>query len=117
MRNNVFFDLSRPRRIHVIGIGGPGMNAIAQVLCEMGHQVSGSDIHESEVLDRLRALRTLLRLDLGSRHAPRPRAQPPLPAPNPPHPTANQRIRTLSRHIPPVSRHIPTFFYHIPNHK
>jgi UDP-N-acetylmuramate--alanine ligase len=32
------------------------MNAIAQVLCEMGHQVSGSDIHESEVLDRLRAL-------------------------------------------------------------
>ena len=56
MRNNVFFDLSGPRRIHVIGIGGPGMNAIAQVLCEMGHQVSGSDIHESEVLDRLRAL-------------------------------------------------------------
>lgn len=51
-----FFDLSRPRRIHVVGIGGPGMNAIAQVLCEMGHQVSGSDIHESGVLDRLRAL-------------------------------------------------------------
>lgn len=49
------FDLSTPRRIHVIGIGGPGMNAIAQVLCEMGHHVSGSDIHESEVLDRLRA--------------------------------------------------------------
>ena len=56
MSIDTFFDLSRPRRIHVIGIGGPGMNAIAQVLCEMGHQVSGSDIHESEVLDRLRAL-------------------------------------------------------------
>lgn len=56
MSGNTFFDLSRPRRIHVVGIGGPGMNAIAQVLCEMGHQVSGSDIHESEVLDRLRAL-------------------------------------------------------------
>jgi UDP-N-acetylmuramate--alanine ligase len=56
MNNNLFFDLSKPRRIHVIGIGGPGMNAIAQVLSEMGHQVSGSDIHESEVLDRLRAL-------------------------------------------------------------
>jgi UDP-N-acetylmuramate--alanine ligase len=56
MSNNLFFDLSKPRRIHVIGIGGPGMNAIAQVLSEMGHQVSGSDIHESEVLDRLRAL-------------------------------------------------------------
>ena len=56
MSIDTFFDLSSPRRIHVIGIGGPGMNAIAQVLCEMGHQVSGSDIHESEVLDRLRAL-------------------------------------------------------------
>ena len=56
MSGGTFFDLSRPRRIHVVGIGGPGMNAIAQVLCEMGHQVSGSDIHESEVLDRLRAL-------------------------------------------------------------
>ena len=56
MSIDTFFDLSSPRRIHVIGIGGPGMNAIAQVLCEMGHQVSGSDIHESEVLDRLHAL-------------------------------------------------------------
>ena len=56
MSNDTFFDLSKPRRIHVVGIGGPGMNAIAQVLCEMGHQVTGSDIHESEVLDRLRAL-------------------------------------------------------------
>jgi UDP-N-acetylmuramate--alanine ligase len=56
MSVDTFFDLSRPRRIHVVGIGGPGMNAIAQVLCEMGHQVSGSDIHESEVLDRLRAI-------------------------------------------------------------
>jgi UDP-N-acetylmuramate--alanine ligase len=56
MSNDTFFDLGRPRRIHVVGIGGPGMNAIAQVLCEMGHQVTGSDIHESEVLDRLRAL-------------------------------------------------------------
>ena len=56
MSSIAYFDLSTPRRIHVIGIGGPGMNAIAQVLCEMGHQVSGSDIHESEVLDRLRAL-------------------------------------------------------------
>ena len=56
MSNDTLLDLSRPRRIHVVGIGGPGMNAIAQVLCEMGHQVSGSDIRESGVLDRLRAL-------------------------------------------------------------
>ena len=38
------FDLSRTRRIHVVGIGGPGMNAIAQVLFEMGNTVTGSYI-------------------------------------------------------------------------
>jgi UDP-N-acetylmuramate--alanine ligase len=48
-------DLSRPRRIHVVGVGGPGMSAIAIVLAEMGHAVSGSDIREQPVLDRLRA--------------------------------------------------------------
>ncbi len=48
-------DLSRPGRYHVVGAGGPGMSAIAQVLAEMGHDVSGSDLRESPVLDRLRA--------------------------------------------------------------
>ena len=49
------FDLSRRRRIHVVGIAGPGMSAVAIVLAEMGHVVSGSDIREQPVLDRLRA--------------------------------------------------------------
>ncbi len=48
-------DLSVPRRLHVVGVGGPGMSAIAIVLAEMGHTVSGSDIREQPVLDRLRA--------------------------------------------------------------
>lgn len=48
-------DLTTPGRYHVVGIGGPGMRAIALVLAEMGHQVSGSDIRESMALDRLRA--------------------------------------------------------------
>ncbi|MEK7422581.1 MAG: UDP-N-acetylmuramate--L-alanine ligase [Actinomycetota bacterium] len=48
-------DLSRPQRIHVVGVGGPGMSAIAIVLAEMGHTVSGSDIRERPILDRLRA--------------------------------------------------------------
>ena len=48
-------DLSQPRRLHVVGVGGPGMSAIAIVLAEMGHSVSGSDIREQPVLDRLRA--------------------------------------------------------------
>ena len=48
-------DLSGPKRLHVVGVGGPGMSAIAIVLAEMGHDVSGSDIREKPVLDRLRA--------------------------------------------------------------
>ncbi len=48
-------DLSQPLRLHVVGVGGPGMSAIAIVLAEMGHQVSGSDLRDQPVLDRVRA--------------------------------------------------------------
>ena len=48
-------DLSVPARYHVVGVGGPGMSAIAIVLAEMGHDVTGSDIRERAVLDRVRA--------------------------------------------------------------
>ena len=44
-----------PRRLHVVGVGGPGMSAIAIALAEMGHTVSGSDLREHPVLDRVRA--------------------------------------------------------------
>jgi UDP-N-acetylmuramate--alanine ligase len=53
---SVPFDLSRRRRVHVVGVGGPGMNAIATCLAQMGHDVSGSDIHDSDVVERMRAL-------------------------------------------------------------
>ena len=43
------------RRLHVIGIGGPGMSALARALHGAGHVVSGSDVRESEVIDALRA--------------------------------------------------------------
>ena len=45
-------DLSRPGRYHVVGVGGPGMSAIALTLAEMGHDDSGSDVREVSVLDR-----------------------------------------------------------------
>ena len=48
-------DLSVPKRLHVVGVGGPGMSAIAIVLAQMGHSVSGSDLREKPILDRLRA--------------------------------------------------------------
>jgi len=43
-------------RIHVVGVGGAGMSAIATVLVAMGHQVSGSDLRDSAVVERLRSL-------------------------------------------------------------
>jgi UDP-N-acetylmuramate--alanine ligase len=48
-------DLSTPQRLHVVGVGGPGMSAIAIVLAQMGHQVSGSDLRERPVMERVRA--------------------------------------------------------------
>jgi UDP-N-acetylmuramate--alanine ligase len=47
---------SKVRRIHFIGIGGTGMSGLAEVLLRMGYSVSGSDLHRSEVTDRLGSL-------------------------------------------------------------
>jgi UDP-N-acetylmuramate--alanine ligase len=49
-------DLTRPGRYHIVGVGGSGMSAIAEVLRAMGHEVSGSDLRSSPPLERLRAL-------------------------------------------------------------
>jgi UDP-N-acetylmuramate--alanine ligase len=37
-------DLSSPRRIHLVGVGGAGISAIGIVLAAMGHEVTGSDV-------------------------------------------------------------------------
>jgi UDP-N-acetylmuramate--alanine ligase len=46
----------RTRRIHFIGIGGAGMSGIAEVLLNMGYQVSGSDLRASETTERVTRL-------------------------------------------------------------
>jgi UDP-N-acetylmuramate--alanine ligase len=43
-------------KIHFVGIGGTGMSGIAEVLSNLGYQVSGSDIKESTVTQRLAGL-------------------------------------------------------------
>ena len=43
-------------RVHMVGIGGIGMSALAQLLLARGTPVSGSDSQHSEMLDRLTAL-------------------------------------------------------------
>ncbi len=45
--------MRRIHRIHFIGIGGAGMCGIAEVLLNQGYRVSGSDLRQSEVTDRL----------------------------------------------------------------
>jgi UDP-N-acetylmuramate--alanine ligase len=44
------------KRVHFVGIGGSGMSGIAEVLLNLGYQVSGSDLSESAVTERLRSL-------------------------------------------------------------
>ncbi len=46
---------SRIQKVHFAGIGGSGMSGIAEVLHNMGFQVSGSDLAENEAVRRLRA--------------------------------------------------------------
>ena len=44
------------KRVHFVGIGGSGMSGIAEVLLNLGYQVSGSDLSESAVTRRLQKL-------------------------------------------------------------
>ncbi len=48
--------MRRIRRIHFIGIGGTGMCGIAEVLRNLGYEVSGSDLKPSAVTERLQGL-------------------------------------------------------------
>ncbi|MBO7793845.1 UDP-N-acetylmuramate--L-alanine ligase [Burkholderia pseudomallei] len=44
------------KHIHFVGIGGAGMSGIAEVLVNLGYQVSGSDLARNTVTERLEAL-------------------------------------------------------------
>ena len=48
--------MGRVKKIHFIGIGGVGMCGIAEVLLHEGFTITGSDINESAVVQRLRDL-------------------------------------------------------------
>jgi len=45
--------MGRVKRIHFVGIGGAGMSGIAEVLINLGYEVTGSDISENAVTKRL----------------------------------------------------------------
>src|SRR6266704_1801192 len=46
----------RIRRIHLVGIGGSGMSGIAEVLLNLGYEVSGSDLAANAATERLAGL-------------------------------------------------------------
>ena len=45
--------LGRTRRVHFVGVGGIGMSGIAELLANLGYEVSGSDVKASDVTARL----------------------------------------------------------------
>jgi len=46
----------RRHRVHFVGIGGVGMSGIAEVLLNLGYEISGSDLQENDATRRLRSL-------------------------------------------------------------
>ena len=48
--------MGRIRRIHFVGIGGVGMGGIAEVMLNLGYDISGSDLNENAVTQRLTTL-------------------------------------------------------------
>ncbi|AOS84885.1 UDP-N-acetylmuramate--L-alanine ligase [Chlorobaculum limnaeum] len=47
-------ELGKTRNVHIVGIGGAGMSAIAELLLKSGFAVSGSDLSSGEVIEKLR---------------------------------------------------------------
>ncbi len=48
--------LKKIRHLHFVGIGGIGMSGIAELLINLGYEVSGSDLHASPITQRLEQL-------------------------------------------------------------
>ncbi|HOJ28397.1 MAG TPA: Mur ligase domain-containing protein, partial [Spirochaetota bacterium] len=46
----------KSKKMHFIGIGGIGMSGIAEILINLGYEVSGSDLRESEQTKRLQKM-------------------------------------------------------------
>ena len=49
-------EMRRIKRIHFVGIGGVGMCGIAEVLCNQGYQISGSDLRATATTQRLQSI-------------------------------------------------------------
>lgn len=59
---------ARIRRIHFVGIGGSGMNGLAEVLLRMDYAVSGSDLVSNDTTERLAALGAEIQIGHATSH-------------------------------------------------
>jgi UDP-N-acetylmuramate--alanine ligase len=48
--------LGKATRFHFVGVGGIGMSGIAELLVNLGYEVSGSDMHPSDITTRLESM-------------------------------------------------------------
>jgi len=53
--------LGKVKRIHFVGIGGIGMSGIAEVLINLGFEVSGSDMEKSAITEHLESIGARIR--------------------------------------------------------
>lgn len=56
------------KHIHFVGIGGSGMSGIAEVLLNLGYQISGSDISDNIITQRLRKLGAIVHVGHASNY-------------------------------------------------
>ncbi|MEO6421197.1 MAG: UDP-N-acetylmuramate--L-alanine ligase [Candidatus Nitrotoga sp.] len=57
------------KHIHFVGIGGSGMSGIAEVLLNLGYQVSGSDIADNAITQRMKQLGATVYLGHATSHS------------------------------------------------
>jgi UDP-N-acetylmuramate--alanine ligase len=60
--------MRRIRRAHFVGVGGSGMGGIAEVMLNLGYEVSGSDLRANAVTRRLEELGAQIRLGHAREH-------------------------------------------------
>lgn len=93
--------MRRIRRVHFVGIGGVGMCGIAEVLLNLGYEVSGSDLKPSAVTERLASFGAIIHIGHLAENADQADVLVVSSAIN----TANPEVaRALERRIPVVPR-------------
>ena len=89
------------KHIHFVGIGGSGMSGIAEVLLNLGYQVSGSDLADNAITQRMKQLGATVYLGHANSHLANANAVVVSSAVNPDNP---EIVAARARNIPIVPR-------------